>query len=1166
MRIIQGEGRVVWSASDLKAAAECEFAWCRAIDAKLGRIPAVEDPEDAMLARAAALGDVHEERVLAAYRAELGEEAVRMLPRVSSADEEALQAAVSDTVAALGSEARLVFQAAFATSEFVGFADFLLREDDGRWRVQDSKLARSARATALMQLAAYVDQLDRLGIPRSDEVDLLLGDGQTSTHRVGDILPLFFVRRARLHALIADRRLAEGAAGEPLAWGDDRGDLEIRACGRCATCEEQAIAHRDLLMVARMRPVHRTKLRDAGVTTIDELAAASDAPKGMNPEIFAGLRAQARLQLAALDAPEGAPPPFEAYHPQAIHDLPRPSAGDIFFDFEGDPLHTEQAADARRADWGLDYLFGWVDNDETYTALWAHSFAEEKQALLRFLEVVAEIRRAHPDMHIYHYAPYETAHLSAMAARHGVGEETVDALLREGVFVDLYPLVLRTVRIGDRSYSIKRLEPLYMGDQVRTSDVKKGDDSIGEYIRARALHAAGEEAQAQAILDDLADYNRYDCVSTRRLRNWLIDIARGAGVVPAPPDLPDPSSYEPSPLAIALAAEAEQAEAEGRDGGLYRFAAAAISYYPREAKSFWLAHFQRLREPISMWAQTKDVVHVDPARTTVRRDWSVAEGTRVESRDLEIRGDIAPGTTLGVGAEPFVLYPAPAPFVTGVPARATYVPLSGRRIIEILPDGYVLRETGVDGQTWRDLPLALTPPAPPRALSQQTAIEEWAARLRTASPGFPADAATDILRRIPPRTASGAEIPDGGDAIDAIVRAVQDLDGSYLAVQGPPGTGKTYTGSRVIARLVDDHGYRVGVVAQSHAIVEELLGRVVDEGVPPGQVAKAPKERTGAEKYTVIPKPGMAAFLAEHAGRGAVVGGTAWDFSNTGRVARGELDLLVIDEAGQFSLASTIAVAAGAKRLLLLGDPQQLPQVSQGTHPEPVDTSALGWVMDGEPVLPRTHGYFLSHSQRMHPAVAESVSQLAYAGQLESAAHTAFRVVEGVGPGVHPVPVRHRGNATESPEEAAEVVRIVREVLGRAYTDSAPDGTVLDPRPLGEDDIIVVTPYNAQKQLVQEALAVAGFARVPVGTVDNFQGQEAVVSITSLAASSGRDAARGTEFLLLQNRLNVAISRAKSVAYLVYSPGLLDDLPWTPEGVVRLSAFARLVGAASHTV
>jgi uncharacterized protein len=394
---------------------------------------------------------------------------------------------------------------------------------------------------------------------------------------------------------------------------------------------------------------------------------------------------------------------------------------------------------------------------------------------------------------------------------------------------------------------------------------------------------------------------------------------------------------------------------------------------------------------------------------------------------------------------------------------------------------------------------------------------------------------------------------------------VADLDRSYLAVQGPPGTGKTYVGSHVIARLVREHGYRVGVVAQGHATVEQLLERVVAAGVEPMRVGKSPKDDAAARSYTAIPKNGVAAFTAEHAASGFVVGGTAWDFSHEGRIPRGSLDLLVIDEAGQFSLASTIAVSLAAPRLLLLGDPQQLPQVSQGTHPAPVDTSALGWVMDGAEVVPAQYGYFLSHTRRMHPRVAGPVSHLSYEGKLDAHPITALRELDGVQAGVHPVPVRHIGNATQSVEEAAEVVRLVADLVGRAWrgTDTDADGTavVLPARPLTAADIIVVTPYNAQQVLVEEALQAAGFGEARVGTVDRFQGQEAVVAIVSLAASSGRDAPRGAEFLLLRNRINVALSRAMQAAYLVYSPGLLDDLPRTPEGVVRLSGFARLVCA-----
>lgn len=1178
MRYIEDEGRIVWSASDLKAAAECEFAWLRAIDAKLGRVEAVEEPEDLTLERAGRLGTAHERTVLAAYVERFGRGVIE-IPETRSSDASALADAVALTNAALASDAEVVYQAAFATADFVGFADFLVRDTDRRWIVQDTKLARHARVTALMQLGAYVDQLDRLGVPRADRVELLLGDGTVSEHEVDDLLPVFALRRRRLAALIADRHVELRGAGEAIAWGDARGELDVMACGRCATCDAEVVASRDLLLVAGMRPVQRARLREAGVLTIDALAVAPAGPAGMNPDTFGMLRTQARLQL---ESPAGTPPlvlppethdvpPVPTYRvvaPTALGALPRPDHGDLFFDFEGDPLHTEPNPPGREGEptqWGIDYLFGWVDSREEYTALWAHSFADEKRALETFLDIVNLRRTQFPGMHIYHYAPYEPTHLLAMAARHGVREADVDRLLRDGVFVDLYPIVRRALRVGSRSYSIKKLEPLYMGAEVRTSDVQKGDDSIVRYVEARAFHADGDEAGARAILDDLADYNRYDCVSTRRLRDWLVDRARETGMRPSPNPEPDERAYEPSPRAVMLEKLASEHPAGSADAQSLRLGAAAIDYYPREAKTFWATHFLRLREPVSLWEDTRDVVVIDPARSRVVEDWHFAESGRGgERRTVELRGELAPGTRLSVGSNPFALYelPAPYPFEASVRWIHSYRTIT---VLEVLDDGAIVEETAVDGVTWSRLPLALTPVAPPSAGNQQSAIDAWADAVIDAAPQLPADPATDILCRRPPRTRAGHLPSSTGDDVDAIVRAVLDLDRSYLAVQGPPGTGKTYVGSHVIARLVREHGYKVGVVAQGHATVEQLLNRVVAAGVPAHAVAKAPKDLEADRAFTAIPKNGVAAFTAEHAQAGFVVGGTAWDFSHQGRIPRGSLDLLVIDEAGQFSLASTVAVSVASPRLLLLGDPQQLPQVSQGTHPEPVDTSALGWVMDGADVIPSEYGYFLARTRRMHPDVAEPVSHLSYRGRLAAHPSTTLRRIDGVATGLMPVPIRHRGNATRSPEEAAVVVDLVRDLVGRAWTDVEVDdtdtATVCPQRPLEARDIIVVTPYNAQQVAVEEALTAAGFADVPVGTVDKFQGQEAGVAIVSLAASSGRDAPRGLEFLLLRNRLNVAVSRAKHTAYLVYSPALLDDLPWTPEGVARLSGFARLVQA-----
>ncbi|MGO4690538.1 TM0106 family RecB-like putative nuclease [Glaciibacter sp. 2TAF33] len=1237
------DGDVVTSASDLTAASKCEFAFLRKLDAKLGRIDAVPDTADAMLERTSRLGDEHEARVLEGYRRRFGS-GVAEIARPEQMDRAALDEVTAETVRAFSGTADVVFQATFfddgfgtvsvdasvlvaesvdaagsgrtivevSTSAgcsvaFIGFADFIVRQPDGSWLVQDTKLARHARVTALLQLAAYAEQLERIGVRPTETVELLLGDGSVSEHRLSDIRPVYRKRRERLLQIIGER-LADAS---PVAWGDPR----YTVCGRCDTCEAEVQAHRDLLLVAGMRVTQRARLATAGIRTIDELAASADTIVGVDgiaDSTLQGLRTQARLQVSATD---GRPPPVDVYNPGALAVLPEPDPGDIFFDFEGDPLYTEGASAGTVQQWGLDYLFGLIEPDGTFRAFWAHSWAEEKQALLDFLDYLRARRAAYPNMHIYHYASYERTHLLSIAARHGVGEDEVDQLLRANALVDLYPLVRKTIRVGSRSYSIKKLEPLYMGDDLRVGEVTNAADSITEYATAMELRSLGRSVEAQRMLDSIADYNTYDCVSTLRLRDWLLARAAERGIGTGGP-LPESEldELEPSPLRDALLALAGGVHAGGQptvgipissgaqvvpertaDQTAAAFAAAAIDYHRREQKSFWWGHFFRLEYPIDEWQDTRDVLRIDQVR--VERDWYREGKQRTDRRELRLRGRLAPGSSIKPGdqAGPFLLYEHPGPFQnpgTRDDARA-YRPV---RVLEVADDGSILvEETLLAGVApYRTEPIALAPAAPPSAGQQKPAIDEWAqAIVDSQSAGAPAveshpsgshpagshstgshspesrpwprEPMGDILRRVPPRTRAGRLAPavasDGGaDRVSAVAASLLDLDRSYLAVQGPPGTGKTYLGAHVITALVRDHNWKIGVVAQSHAVVENLLSAVVKAGLDPSLVGKVPKANSDATNvlYTPLPKEGQLMFGAEHAQSGFVLGGTAWDFSNPARVPRHSLDLLVVDEAGQFSLASTIAASVGARNLLLLGDPQQLPQVSQGTHPEPIDQSALGWVSAGHDVLPPDLGYFLAESRRMHPAVTAPVSELSYEGQLHAHPVASSRSLAGVEPGLHAVPVEHVGNSIESPEEASVVVSLVRSVLGTRWTDPTEDRY---DEPITEADLIVVTPYNAQLAVVRQALVAAGFDAVRVGTVDKFQGQEAAISIVSLAASSADDVPRGMSFLIMKNRLNVAISRAKWAAYLVYSPALTGYLPVTPAGVTELSAFITLVEA-----
>ncbi|SFN83656.1 TM0106 family RecB-like putative nuclease [Mycetocola miduiensis] len=1145
---------LVTSASDLTTASKCEFAFLRKLDAKLGRTERVDEVVDAMLARTGRLGDEHEARVLAAYRAQFGA-GVAEIERPDEMTREALADAVTATKRAFDRGADVVFQATFFDGRFVGFADFIVRQPDGRYLVQDTKLARSAKVTALLQLAAYVQQLRQLGVEPADTVQLLLGNGMTSEHRVSDILPVYLKREQRLQRIINER--LDDPNDDVVQWRDPR----YAICGRCETCEAEIQATRDVLLVGGLRVTQRTRLADAGITTIEDLADSTVDVDGIGGTTLAGLRLQAKLQLEGPTSPEDhTPPPVRVFNAQALAALPEPDPGDIFFDFEGDPLYTE--GDGRS--WGLDYLFGLVDVSETFTAFWAHSFAEERVALRTFLDFVAERRRTFPNLHIYHYASYERTHLSSIAARHGEGEDEVDQLLRDNVFVDLYPMVKKSVRVGSRSYSIKKLEPLYMGDELRTGDVTNAAASITEYADAMELKANGDEAAGQHKLDEIGDYNRYDCVSTLRLRDWLLERGRENGILPgtlheAKDSVPE---IEPSPLRYALLALAGDRLAAGRtaDQTAAAFAAAALDYHQREQKSFWWGHFARLIQDVETWADTRDVLVVEDDGARVERPWFREGKQRTDRRWVRLTGKWGPGSSVKPGeqAGPYVLYEHPGPFEATIGDPGSR-PSRTVRVLEVDDRGALVEETLQTGAPPFDtLPIALTPAAPPPAGQQKPAIEEWAQAIVDAAPEWPRDPVVDILRRTPPRTRSGALAPVTGDRIDAVIDSILDLDASYLAIQGPPGTGKTYLGAHVIAALVRDHGWKIGVVAQSHAVVENLLGAVVKAGLPAALVAKVQKGGADAADvpFTALDANGHLLFAAENDATGYVLGGTAWDFSNKARFPRHSLDLLVIDEAGQYSLAFTIAASVAARNLLLLGDPQQLPQVSQGLHPEPIDTSALGWVSDGHDVLPAELGYFLAESRRMHPAVTDPVSRLSYEGELHAHEVASTRSLAGIEPGLHVEPVEHSGNAVASVEEANRVVELVRSAMGRAWSDPT---EVRDSDTLDQDDVIVVSPYNAQVALVRDGLAAAGLDRVRVGTVDKFQGQEAAIAIVTLAASAPTEVPRGMGFLILKNRLNVAISRAKWAAYLVYSPALTDYLPATAQGISELSAFITLV-------
>ncbi|WP_457948594.1 TM0106 family RecB-like putative nuclease [Pseudarthrobacter sp. alpha12b] len=1203
---------LVFSASDLVAASECEYRTLRILDEKLGRAPKAEFPTDEMQRRAGKLGDRHEQTVLASLVAKYGEwdasrgSGVYSLERGENLRGE-LQAKHAETELALRSGADVVFQATFFDGEFLGYADFLVNEaagtgNPGRYEVWDTKLARHAKVGALLQLAAYGDQLLGMGLDPSPVVTLVLGtrigdDWLRSSHSLPDLLPVFRERRRRFGRLTASHR----ASDAPAQWQQPG----VVHCGRCDYCSEQVTLHRDLLMVAGMSVVQRRKLHAAGITTIDELASM---PAGDARSSVVRLRAQARMQLG-LDQPTGSRTFTKDGQPHTvsytvlpdntIRALPAPSAGDIFFDFEGDPLWQDPATGA----WGIEYLFGvieapvaGVESEPVFRPFWAHSRSGERRAFLDFLDYVEQRRARYPEMHVYHYAPYEKTALRNLSLAHQAGEEIVDDWLRQGLLVDLYATVRHSIRISEASYSIKKLEPLYMGDNLRSGDVKDAGASVVAYAGYCAARDEGNGDEADTILASISDYNQYDCLSTLRLRDWLLGLGQEArasgergreavGTLDAAGG-PDAVAGQARVPARAGAATDEASPADGwpEEGSLREYlaglpdnrpwtdderaiamVAAATGYHRRERKQFWWQHFDRVEAPLDSWSDQRNVFVVSSAE--VLSDWALAKPReRMRTRVLKLRGTMTEGSDFRPDSNWCRLYDAPGPDGMTAPEAApgTRAYTFGTRIseLEAAPDSpehlitIAERESG-KVQAYPHLPVALTEDQPLATASIEAAIAEIARTVGSSVPSLPAQPGLDILRKLPPRFRSRqrpAEVQHGDDgAADyagAIAESLLDLDHSYLAVQGPPGTGKTFVGAHVIGRLVAQ-GWKIGVVGQSHNVVENLLCRAIETGgVDPQVVGK--KLASPHHVPWAFTSEGDVGRLLTSPG-GCLVGGTAWTMTGK-EVPAGSLDLLVIDEAGQFSLANTLAVSRAGSRLLLLGDPQQLPQVTQGAHPEPVDESALGWLAAGHATLPASLGYFLADTWRMHPELCRAVSTLSYEGKLHSAPAASLRELEQLAPGVETVLVNHAGNATASREEAEEVVRQARRHLGLKWTS----GPGSESRPLEQQDLLVVAAYNAQVHLIRKHLAEAGLSEVRVGTVDKFQGQEAPVVLVSMACSAVAEAPRGAEFLLNRNRINVAVSRGQWRAVIIRSPELTSYMPHKPAALEELGAFIGL--------
>ena len=1129
------EERLIFSASDLTGFLACRHL--TQLDLLLAR-GEIERPhrKDLLLDVISRLGDEHEATYLAGLK-DQGLHVVEIL--ASDKGSASLEQREAETLEAMKTGADVIFQGTFFDGKWRGHADFLLKVDrpsdlgDFSYEVSDTKLARKAKAAAVLQICEYSSHVARLQGLWPERAHLVLGDRSTQSFKLNDYTAYHRAVKKEFEATLEI---------SPLPSYPDPVE-HCKICRWAGPCNAQRRTDRHLTFVAGIHKGQIKKLEADGVPTIDALAASVPDRKvaGLNEEIFVRLQDQAALQLdrekTGIPSYHLLPPPGAGLGLEA---LPEPTGADLFFDIESDRYAIDDDGEGGFELDGLEYLFGWIDAvDGEFHDLWAHDAAGEKQMFESFVDLMIERLDSHPDMHVYHYGAYEPSALKRLMNRYGTREDQIDRLLRAQVFIDLYRVVRQSMRISEERYSIKNLEVFY--DFERTDEITEAGSSMVEYERYR-------ETGDKKILDEIRIYNEADCLSTVKARDWLEarrrELEETSGSLTRPPmldGLPTEAAEEErteiAELVAALTVGVPDEPAERSEDQHSRWLLGQmLEWHRREEKSDWWAYFERRKLSDDRLLEDRETI----------------AGLSFEEVDGSVKQSLL--------------------FRYSFPAQETKMD-RGAAVVDVRTGAAAGQVWHIDfgtnqiwlkrGRRWEgEHPQTIGPGTPPRTPGQRDALKRIAREV--IAHGFEASTypgAVSLLRRLPPYfTDLSADMPLVGEDEAAVVaarRLALALEDSYLPVQGPPGTGKTYTGARMILDLMGA-GKRVGITANSHKVISNLLSAVdeaaKEEGVTFKGVQKCDDDDAcGSAFVEAVSNNAVFDSMALNP-EISLVAGTAWALT---RFALDKsLDVLFIDEAGQFSLANTLAVATAGRSLVLLGDPQQLNQPTKALHPEGADASALGHVLGEAETVPPDRGLFLERTFRMHPALTSYVSRAFYDGRLESQDGRDRQVVDGgATPGIHLSRVAHEGNRIFSWEEADAIADVATGLIGKTWTD--PDGLEKE---LGPEDVLVVAPFNAQVARIRQRVP----AGVPVGTVDKFQGQEGVVAIYSMTTSSPEDIPRNFEFLYSRNRLNVAVSRAKSYAIVVCNPVMLLPMCKKPEHMRLANALCLLAEHAER--
>ena len=1088
------------------------------------------DPPDPLLELIKKLGIQHEENSLAEI------EKTESVFKVEAKDRDS---AIKQTLSALQTGEPNIYQAALQKDKFFGYADLLVKQQgqsalgNHYYIPWDFKLAKKPKPTALIQLCCYCEMLESIQKVRPPQFAVITKEGTTHWFETKDFFDFYLFLKEKF--LSFHKEFSIHTIPIPKNRDLHRDWNEF--------AQKRLLQTDDVSLTAGIRSHHVTLLKRQQVNKLTELAQLKDlnSLKGIPLTTLKNLKQQADIQVKS----RGKHPPLYKVLPskerfsllsskeedleisskgqrEGLALLPPKNLGDVFFDMEGWPLFGEA---------GLEYLYGnAVYEDPPFVSFWALNEEQEEKTFKQWMDWITNRRKKYPNMHIYHYGHYEASAIKKLMGKYGVREKEVDDLLRNQVFVDLYRVVTQGLKVGTASYSLKDIEQLC--NKKRATDIKVGSEAGVEFFHFLESKDVSEKS---AILKRIEDYNRDDCISTKDLCQflWKEQTKHNISYVPY-------ESYESTKPIKSLSRTSVRELCEQKaeeilnhlelnslkeNNTIYKTArllSDLLMFHIREDKPGWWDYFtleemsqEELLEDKNTVACCKVIEEKKPLYKIQFEEQEVSLQAKDEVIILEKKNPfqkILKINQVDLIQNTLLLETWENPF----PKEGSFT---------LIPK--------VEGHYKQNILKSLLNTA--KSFHPQASFMGLKKHLH------------DLLLRKTP------DIHKGSLISSSLKECVLNLNQSVLCIQGPPGAGKTWTVADMILHLVK-HKKRIGVTANSHKAIENVLKTVFEKKQIPILCQKVSSSLITEEQPLLKGTSVQIVTNKQVKDSADIVGGTTFFFSRSEE--EDQYDYLFVDEASQTSLANIISAGRAAKNLVLVGDQNQLDQPVKAFHPGEANLSALTYYTEGKATIPKEKGVFLSHSYRMHPKIGDLISHYFYNGKLKSHSSTEKqkiiwpKEVNSLLPstGIYFIPIEHTGNTHTSKEEAQKVSELYKQLLNAKWLNSK--GVI---NPITEKDILIVAPYNRQIACIKETEPSALAA-----SVDKFQGQEAVACILSLTSSTLAEAPRGVSFLLNQNRLNTALSRARCLSLVVCSKHLIDITVRSIDNIKRVNILCGL--------